>query len=49
LTEQLKIRFVEGEGWHILLEFPHKWHKCRSEQDARSISNGMRVSAAVMR
>jgi hypothetical protein len=44
----LEVRFVDGEGWLILLEFPHKWHKCRSEEDARFISNGMRIAAAVM-
>jgi hypothetical protein len=45
----MEVQLVAGEGWHILLEFPHKWHKCRSEQDARFISNGMRISAAAMR
>ncbi len=42
-------RFFEGLGWQILLKFPHQWHLCHSEQDARFISNGMRLSAAVMR
>lgn len=45
----LEVRFVDGQGWHILLEFPHRWHKCQSEQDARFISHGMRLAAAVMR
>jgi hypothetical protein len=49
LDQTLEVRFFEGQGWHILMEFPHKWHKCRSEQDARFISHGMRLAAAVMR
>lgn len=49
LDHALEVRFVDGQGWHILLELPHKWHKCRSEQDARFIANGMRIAAAVTR
>jgi len=49
LDHTLEVRLVDGHGWHILLEFPHKWHKCHSEEDARFISNGMRIAAAVMR
>jgi hypothetical protein len=47
--QSLAVRFVEGQGWHILLEFPHRWHRCHSEEDARFISNGMRIAAAAMR
>ena len=43
------VRFLKDLGWQILLKFPHKWHTCHSEQDARFISHGMRLSAAVMR
>lgn len=43
------VRQQPSEGWQVLFASPHEWRTCRSEQEARFISNGMAIAAAVNR
>ncbi len=49
IEQPLAVRHLLEQGWQVLLESPLEWHTCRSEQDARFISNGMVIARAVTR
>jgi hypothetical protein len=47
--EVFAVREQPGAGWQVLFTAPREWRTCRSEREARFISNGMAIAAAVNR